>query len=346
MGRLTELRVRRAKPTDKDQWLNDGDGLYLRIRKGGSRTWVIRRKRLGKTEIITLGDALSLKEARLKAAEFQLRKDVSKKTVAELAKKYLKEVADKDHKRPELARGYMERAVIPELGRLKVRDVTRGELVAVIQNYAGERGKRTGDQLRSNMRALFGYAVELGYCESNPMLDVSRRVAGYKPVARDRVLSDTEIKAVWDSTHRNMPVIRFLMLTGLRISEAQKGHRKGDRWIVPAEFSKNGTTHWVYLTKQAAKQLPLPRCTATNIQGWIRRWCEKYRIEPRFTPHDLRRTVATRMADNDVQPFIVERVLNHTLQGVMGVYNRAEYEPERIEAAQTLERHILEVVGS
>jgi len=28
------------------------------------------------------------------------------------------------------------------------------------------------------------------------------------------------------------------------------------------------------------------------------------------------------------------------------VYNRAEYEPERIEAAQTLERHILEVVGS
>jgi hypothetical protein len=151
MGRLTELRVRRAKPADKDQWLNNGEGLYLRIRKGGSRNWVIRRKRLlGKTEIITLGDALSLKEARLKAAEFQLRKDVSKKTVAELVKKYLKEVTDKDHKRPELARGYMERAVIPELGRLKVRDVTRGELVAVIQNYAGERGKRTGDQLRSH----------------------------------------------------------------------------------------------------------------------------------------------------------------------------------------------------
>jgi hypothetical protein len=55
-------KVRRAKPSNKDQCLNDGDGLYLRIRKGGSRNWVIRRKRLGKTESITLGDTLSLKE--------------------------------------------------------------------------------------------------------------------------------------------------------------------------------------------------------------------------------------------------------------------------------------------
>ena len=55
-------KVRRAKLTNKDQWLNDGDGLYLRIRKGGSRNWIIRRKRLGKTGIITLGDTLSLKE--------------------------------------------------------------------------------------------------------------------------------------------------------------------------------------------------------------------------------------------------------------------------------------------
>jgi len=50
------------------------------------------------------------------------------------------------------------------------------------------------------------------------------------------------------------------------------------------------------------------------------------------------------MNGNGLQPFIVERILNHTMEGVMAVYNRAEYEQERIEAAETLERVMTEVV--
>jgi len=46
------------------------------------------------------------------------------------------------------------------------------------------------------------------------------------------------------------------------------------------------------------------------------------------------------MADNGVEPFIVERVLNHKLEGVMAVYNRAEYENERIKASLAMERII------
>jgi hypothetical protein len=52
---LSETKVRHAKPAAKDQWLRDGAGLYLRVRAGGSKVWVIRRKRHGKTSIITLG---------------------------------------------------------------------------------------------------------------------------------------------------------------------------------------------------------------------------------------------------------------------------------------------------
>ncbi|MDX1701990.1 MAG: hypothetical protein R3250_15290, partial [Melioribacteraceae bacterium] len=61
-------------------------------------------------------------------------------------------------------------------------------------------------------------------------------------------------------------------------------------------------------------------------------------------PHDLRRTCATKMADNGIEPFIVERVLNHKLEGVMAVYNRAEYERERINASLLIEKVILELV--
>jgi len=148
----------------------------------------------------------------------------------------------------------------------------------------------------------------------------------------------------------NARVLRFLMLTGLRISEAQKGHQDGDRWIVPAAISKNKKPHWVHLTAQAKAQLPLPATTPTNVQGWTRRWCERKEITPAFTPHDCRRTAATRMQDDrlgadKVQPFIVERVLNHTLEGVMAVYNHAEYEGDRIDAAEKLEQAIIAVIA-
>ena len=44
---------------------------------------------------------------------------------------------------------------------------------------------------------------------------------------------------------------------------------------------------------------------------------------PKFGPHDLRRTVATRLGDTDIgtDPIVIEKILNHQLQGVQGVYN-------------------------
>lgn len=347
MGKLTDLKVRNLKPLDKDKAYCDGQGLYIRVRKSGSKKWIIRRKQAGKTIITTIGEypGISLKEARYKAAEFKLKKSVNTVTVEMLVEKYMKEVIEKEHRRPELTDGYMRRAVLPTIGNRRVQDLDRSDLVTIVQQYS-KRGARTADQLRSNIKKLFAYAVELGIIGSNPMNDVSRRVAGYIPVSRSRVLNDDEIRLIWSLDKQNARVLRFLLLTGLRIGEAQKGIREGHRWIVEASLSKNERPHWAHLTDTAMQQLPLPKCTATNIQAWLRRLLDNHGVSPRFTPHDLRRTAATRMADNCVQPFIVERVLNHRLEGVMAVYNRAEYEEERINAAITLEKHILQIVGS
>ncbi|MEJ1298269.1 MAG: integrase family protein [Candidatus Sedimenticola sp. (ex Thyasira tokunagai)] len=347
MGKLNDRKIQNAKPSDKDQWLNDGDGLYLRIRKSGSKTWIIRRKRQGKTEIITLGDidSLSLKEARHKATGYQLKTNVSGVKVKNLVDKYMAEVVEIKHRRPELVWGYMQRAVLPLLGKKKVRDITTSDLVQIIQEYK-LRGSRTADQLRSNLKALFGYAVELGYIANNPAFAITSRITGYVQVGRDRVLTDDEIRLLWAESHQNSRILRFLLLTSLRISEARKGIRENDKWLVAKNISKNKEEHWVYLTKLAKEQFPLPTCTATNIQAWLKRWCKRNSIEPAFTPHDLRRTASTQMSSNGVEPFIVERALNHKLQGVMGIYNQAEYENERIEAAIVLEKAILEIVGN
>ena len=50
-----------------------------------------------------------------------------------------------------------------------------------------------------------------------------------------------------------------------------------------------------------------------------------------FVLHDLRRTVATKMADLGVQPHIIEEILNHRgghKAGIAGIYNRSSYERE------------------
>jgi len=103
----------------------------------------------------------------------------------------------------------------------------------------------------------------------------------------------------------------------------------------------------VHLTETAKNLLPLPKCSETNIQAWLKRKLinEEY-TSNRFTPHDCRRTFTTLANENGVDPFIVERVLNHQLQGVMSVYNHAEYEKERIEAAKVVEKAILGIISA
>jgi site-specific recombinase XerD len=90
---------------------------------------------------------------------------VSVFTVEQLVTKYMDEVAQ----------GYMDRAVLPIIGLRKVSDVTRAELVTLIQDYS-KRGASTADQLRSNLKKLFSYAVELGHRDNNPMLEVTSRL--------------------------------------------------------------------------------------------------------------------------------------------------------------------------
>jgi integrase len=63
--------------------------------------------------------------------------------------------------------------------------------------------------------------------------------------------------------------------------------------------------------------------------------------------HDLRRTVATRMAELGVQPHIIEAVINHVSGhkgGVAGIYNRASYDKEKREALNLWAEHVMATV--
>jgi integrase len=202
------------------------------------------------------------------------------------------------------------------------------------------------NRLLSILKTALRFARDAGYLEASPIEGLSPDLVGGRETSRKRVLTDEEIRRLWRAESQHAPLLRFLLLTGQRIGEAQRARWAsvhGDRWIIPAEHAKNGRAHWVALPRQAlellrrlagGRELVFGTATDTGVQAWVRRWCEREEIAPAFTPHDLRRTFATRAADLGVLPHIVEKTLNHTLLGVMAVYNHAEYETERAEAMQ------------
>ena len=66
-----------------------------------------------------------------------------------------------------------------------------------------------------------------------------------------------------------------------------------------------------------------------------------------WTLHDIRRSVATHMAEIGIQPHIVEAVLNHVSGhkgGIAGIYNLATYRAEIATALQRWSEHLMAVV--
>jgi integrase len=69
-----------------------------------------------------------------------------------------------------------------------------------------------------------------------------------------------------------------------------------------------------------------------------------FKMEP-FTIHDLRRTGSTLLHEKGFSSDVVEKALNHTIGGVRGVYNRAEYSEQRKEMLQSWADYVEELAS-
>jgi integrase len=247
------------------------------------------------------------------------------------------------------------------LHRLHLPRISRKDVAAWLDTIANENGLITADRARAALSAFFGWALREGLCEVNPVL-ATNKAAELK--SRERVLSDEELRNLWgalpDSDYGR--IVKLLALTGQRREEIG-----GLRWseidwdectiTLPGERTKNHRPHVVPLSELALAILKAqpqragrdlvfgdgPRSGTRSegregggFQGWSKAKTALDELVPTIGDwrlHDLRRTVATRMADElKVQPHIIEAVLNHISghkAGVAGVYNRAIYLEEK-----------------
>lgn len=379
-----DSQVKAFKPYhDRDRWENDGNGLYIRIRPTGTKSFVLRRKIKGETKRATLGQygngphQLTLRKARLEAGRVRLEDQEKKRdtvnfldttdirTFGDLLDQFYNVQIERDHKNPRPVRLYIDNRIPDSVKQLDITGLSDFQALRFrsgIQNwlvgYAKSSGPVGANRLLSILKQATKYGVAAGKILADPLAPLTKKEVGGSEKSRTRTLTDSEIRKLWNSDSEHTPLLKFLMLTGARISEAQRAFRtdiSNKRWHIPAENSKNGRAHWVPVVGEIRKiinnlpedrdQLFATRST-TGTQAWLRRWCNREKIMPRFTPHDLRRTMVTRLNELGAAPYVVEKLVNHTMSGVMATYNRAEYADERTAAAQLWSDHVLEIVKS
>lgn len=377
---LSDTALKALKPKAKPYTLADERGLYVEVFPTGGVVWRFRYRINGKQEKLTLGKypALTLKNARIKrdeaaqaaamgtspARQKQLAKTAAAEatSVAEFGERFFKEIVSKDRKDLTIPRRYFDKSIVPAIGDKPVRDVTTEDVRAVIWRKKDEGFDAAAGNVRGVLKRLFDYALTCGLTKTNPVLALPMRHV-HKAKSRERALSPDEIriflKAAFESNIRRQFKIglHLILLSMVRKSElllARWEHVDFEHaeWHVPAEHSKTGRPHIVFLPRQAvalfrelqilagesALVLPgrgsLSKPFAQNAINSALKVALAGQNVPAFTIHDLRRTASTLLHENGWPSDVVEKALNHTIQGVRGVYNRAEYETQRREMLQ------------
>ena len=305
--------------------------------------------------------------AKAQAAKAKLK---AAPTVSDLLEEFFEQEL-KDAPSGKERRRLVEKDVIPAWGGRKVSDITRRDAVLLIDKVR-KRAPIGASRLQSVMVRLWNFACERGVIDFSPMVGLRRP----KEATRSRVLTDEEIRLLWAGLDLNNTeidiykptklAIRMILLTGQRPGEASAmswSEIDGAVWTIPPERAKNRIENRVPLGPMVLETLEQARLFAGD--GFVfpsshkpgsplsraamgkainRHWAEMG-IETAFTPHDLRRTVRTRLAALGVSDVVAERVLGHKLQGMMAVYNRHAYDVEKRQSLMRWEAHLAEIVG-
>jgi integrase len=350
-------------------------GFGLRIRAGGSRNWIVQYELHGhRQRRVTIGSVkvFSPEEARKAAREIlakaRLGRDPQedKQKAEEQAKLTLKSIIDRylAEKRPKLrprTRREIDRYLLKHwkpLHRMPLHEIERKHVAERLGGPATAAGRA-----RSTLSALFAWAITEGLAERNPTIGTRKPDEHVRP--RERVLDNDELAQVWRACGDDDygKIIKLIVLTGCRRQEIgsmawSELDRERGTWTIPAERTKNKRSHtlalptaaWVII--ETVDDRDGVDCLFGRKGEGFRGWAtaktpldQRAGIAP-WVLHDLRRSVATGMAELGVLPHVIEAVLNHVghREGVAGVYNKSAYEREVRAALALWADHVRSIV--
>jgi integrase len=231
----------------------------------------------------------------------------------------------------------LKRALSPLLDRY-ANEIGRRDVRQLLDAVADQGLKREAEKRRQAIGAMFRWAVSQDIVET----DVTAGLSAYDPgTPRDRVLSAEEIEALWKWLDSGIlpagaaDIMKLELLTGARCGEisglcAEEIDRGEWIWRLPATRSKNKRPRVTPLVGVARQIIdarlsvspvgPLftaetgSTLTAAHIGHYLLSRRDKLPIN-RFTTHDLRRTMATKLVEMGVALDLVAAVVGHEAGG-------------------------------
>ena len=277
-------------------------------------------------------------------------------------------------------RSWIETHIKPLLGRRQVRALRLADIEGLQSDIAarktakprgaGRGGATTGGdgvaaRTLSTLQSLLAHATRRDIIASNPAEGV-RRIAGKKKERRLSLAEIRELAAAMGTAEQNgehplaLAAVRFMLLTGFRISEAQGLQRAwlhADKGYVhfptPRAMAKcvrsDPRPHGSPL---ASRRGELPLCLSVRCRGWplhgrgscLSRLCAMANIEG-VTPHTLRHTFGSVAGDLGFSELTIAALLGHAARGVTQGYVHID-EALKLAAARTCEEIALLLSGS
>lgn len=364
--RLTDLQIRKLKAPEKGQktYFDAAlPGFGVRVSQGGAKSFIVMYGKARKLRTIGRYPDIALADARIEAKRVQadLALDDAGGPGAAPAisfnlarNKFLEDCDARTKPRTvEEYRRLLNRHF--EIAK-NLADVTRSDIMDGIEKI-----RQTPSEQKHAfvaIRTMMNWCRKRGFIDTSPVPPLS-----FKAEARSRILSDDELRSVWQRAEEyGYPygrIMQLLILTGQRrgeIAVLRWSWIEGDTIAFPQGFTKNKREHFVPIGSMAMEVIDaLPEGTdllfpsrlseEAPFNGWskAKRAFDRTIDVPEYTLHDLRRTYSSNMARLGVPIHVTEKLLNHvsgTISGVAAVYNRHSYRDEMRDAVSAYEAHL------
>jgi integrase len=359
--RLTDLAIK-SLPLGK-HFDSVTPAFGIRVGKN-RRTWIVMRGkqrqliRLGHYPSMSLADARTKGKQLLAVAQLDHKRVTFQEAYDLFCKIYLpakKPRTQYDYKR------ILSRHYLPTLASKRLDAITSYMTTAIADGLVHTPAELI--QAISVGKTFFKWCIRRHYLTISPLQTAELP----RPKKRKRVLTDEELKAVWNVATEFAgsygALVKLLILTGLRRAECaalELGWVQPDRVTLPAPIVKNSKefcfpigptaqrileslkTNW-HLLLPTIPYGPLPFNTFSKTK---REFDKLLKIAP-YTLHDLRRTYRTNLSRLRVAPHICERLINHTSARteLEEIYDQYGYWDEQLEAVQKHDVWLNSIVG-
>ncbi len=254
-----------------------------------------------------------------------------------------------------LMRGYLDNDILPALGDKPITEISPRDCAALQAKIEARGATNTRDKIRVALRQIFSQAIARGLCEVNPASELVT-IATKKPKAQHYPhLLEPELpaflQAMRGSTSRTPArTATWLCLWTasrpgmVRWAEWSEIDFETALWTIPAAKMKTRRDHVVPLSRQALDALrELHRLTGRGrylfpgigakqpviSENTINLTLRKIGYRGRLVGHGTRHTASTLLREHGWHRDHVEAQLAHKEEGVAGIYNQAQYLPQR-----------------